>query len=340
MSLEKQKKRRSDMGLTQNDSVLFITFSGKTPELMALVPHLPPTVGIIAITSHTDPSTYPLFAGAGRKGAILLPAPVHELEATSFGLPAPMTSTTVALAVSDGLVLATARKLYPTPASGPAELFRQFHPGGAIGATFTPPSATSPSSTNVATNNQPADQGANGSHSALGRTISDIATPMLAIQMAPDSTSSSASLSSHRVADILRTAVSSLHARGWVHVSPTRIISPRRLGILAERNDLDSQVDDLHNTPQIAVDRVNWVRIEKSTPLEDVKQALKPKNKASDFTHAEDTELKGSHNHDCNGNRKVPDGRIIAVVDDSGEILGVVEEEDIWCDGCQIPSQH
>ena len=48
-----------------------------------------------------------------------------------FGVSAPTTSTTVALAVCDALALAVAGNLHDRP----DEVFRKFHPGGAIGAT-------------------------------------------------------------------------------------------------------------------------------------------------------------------------------------------------------------
>ena len=68
---------------------------------------------------------------ADRPDAIILPAPVHELEEVSFGVPAPTTSTTVALAVADMLALAVANQIHGDKM---ADVFRRNHPGGAIGA--------------------------------------------------------------------------------------------------------------------------------------------------------------------------------------------------------------
>lgn len=68
---------------------------------------------------------------AERPNAIILPAPVHELEEVSFGVPAPTTSTTVALAVADMLALAVANQIHGDDV---ASVFRRNHPGGAIGA--------------------------------------------------------------------------------------------------------------------------------------------------------------------------------------------------------------
>lgn len=67
---------------------------------------------------------------ANRPDAILLPAPIHESEESTFGVSAPTTSTTVAIAVGDMLALTTADRIYQDKAGA---VFRKNHPGGAIG---------------------------------------------------------------------------------------------------------------------------------------------------------------------------------------------------------------
>jgi D-arabinose 5-phosphate isomerase GutQ len=114
---------------SQNDVIMFISYSGKTAELMALLEHIPSHTPILAITSHTKPSDCPLLDG--RPNSILLPAPIHELEETSFGVCAPTTSTTVTIAVGDMLALTVAEALHEDEAK---TVFRINHPGGAIGA--------------------------------------------------------------------------------------------------------------------------------------------------------------------------------------------------------------
>ncbi|KAL4971992.1 hypothetical protein BDW66DRAFT_155118 [Aspergillus desertorum] len=127
-----------DLGLIRpNDTLLLISFSGRTPELLLLLPHIPSTVTIIALTSHLHPSTCPLLSFQPLDNGILLSAPIHEDEETSIGVCAPTSSTTVALSLGDALAIATARKLHTTPGHGPAEIFKSFHPGGAIGAAST-----------------------------------------------------------------------------------------------------------------------------------------------------------------------------------------------------------
>jgi D-arabinose 5-phosphate isomerase GutQ len=108
---------------------MFISYSGKTAELMALLDHIPSHTPLLAITSHTKPSHCPLLEG--RSNAILLPAPLHEPEEASFGVCAPTTSTTVTIAVGDMLALTVAEALHQEETKS---VFRRNHPGGAIGA--------------------------------------------------------------------------------------------------------------------------------------------------------------------------------------------------------------
>ncbi|KAI0179230.1 SIS domain-containing protein [Hypoxylon sp. FL1284] len=121
-----------DLGkIGSQDTVLFITFSGRTPELLQLLPHIDAALPVVVLTSHARPDACEL--ARRRPGAVLLPAPVHEPEAVSFGVSAPTTSTTVALALGDALALVAAREMHP--AVVPA-VFARNHPGGAIGQAF------------------------------------------------------------------------------------------------------------------------------------------------------------------------------------------------------------
>lgn len=113
----------------QHDAVMFISYSGKTAELTVLLHHIPSQIPILAITSHTKACDCPLFND--RPNAILLPAPIHELEEMSFGVCAPTTSTTVTIAVGDMLALTVAEALYEEESRS---VFQRNHPGGAIGA--------------------------------------------------------------------------------------------------------------------------------------------------------------------------------------------------------------
>lgn len=83
---------------------------------------------VLAITSHTRASECPLLREC--PDSILLPAPIHEAEETSFGVAAPTTSTTVAMAVGDMLALMVAESIYE---GRMGSVFKRNHPGGAIG---------------------------------------------------------------------------------------------------------------------------------------------------------------------------------------------------------------
>ncbi|RDA84546.1 hypothetical protein CP532_3751 [Ophiocordyceps camponoti-leonardi (nom. inval.)] len=118
-----------DLGIVgPHDALLFISFSGRTHELLQLLPHLDEALPTIVLTSHIRPETCELVRR--RPTAVLLPAPIPESEEASFGVPAPSTSTTVALALCDALAVTAADELH---CDVPAEFARN-HPGGAIGA--------------------------------------------------------------------------------------------------------------------------------------------------------------------------------------------------------------
>ncbi|GAO18075.1 hypothetical protein UVI_02059910 [Ustilaginoidea virens] len=126
-----------DLGIIDSrDSLMFITYSGKTQELMLLLPHLDHTLPTILLTSHMRRETCELVKR--RPNTILLPAPIPESEKTSFGVSAPSTSTTVALALGDALAMAAANEMHDNVAA----VFAKNHPGGAIGAAAGDPAAT------------------------------------------------------------------------------------------------------------------------------------------------------------------------------------------------------
>lgn len=119
----------------KHDTILLISYSGKTPELISLLPHFDLSLPLIVMTSHTRPSTCEIFKH--RPDSILLPAPVHRTETESFGFSAPTTSTTIALALGDALAIAVSKGLH---ADVGAVLLRN-HPGGVIGTSFKQPRA-------------------------------------------------------------------------------------------------------------------------------------------------------------------------------------------------------
>ena len=111
------------------DVILVITFSGKTPELLSLMPHLPRDLPHLIVSAHMDSECCPLIFMNKSQSWTLLPAPIPVAERQSFGIAAPTTSTMVALALTDALALAVAKALHMDPEA----VFRLNHPGGAIG---------------------------------------------------------------------------------------------------------------------------------------------------------------------------------------------------------------
>lgn len=131
--LDPSNALHGDLGLIKkDDAILLITYSGKTPELLTLMNHFSPSNPLIVLTAHTHPST--CVINNIRPDAILLSAPIHELEKVSFGVSAPTTSTTAAITLGDALAIAISKTIHDNT----HEIFLKNHPGGAIGATIKP----------------------------------------------------------------------------------------------------------------------------------------------------------------------------------------------------------
>jgi D-arabinose 5-phosphate isomerase GutQ len=214
-----------DMGVinSRTDTVLLITYSGKTPEITAVMPHLDPALPIILLTGAPHHGKHCDVVRL-RPDAIVLPSPVHELETVSFGLAAPTTSTTAALAVGDALALVCAGELHggrsssssapsttaglsmPHPMSAlnmprVATIFARNHPGGAIGASNTTPPAPSPSL-------------------STRKTLRDLAVPWKDIPLAqPEPHHHHSPHASITAADVLRAGYTS--PSGWVRICHT-----------------------------------------------------------------------------------------------------------------------
>ena len=176
-----------------------ITYSGRTPELILLLQHIPLHLPLIVMTSHTTPSTCPLLNN--RANGVLLTAPIPEAEKISFGISAPTTSTTTALVLADALALGLAERLYPSSGHRPSDVFLNNHPGGAIGNAVPPPRAV--------------------------QRMSDIATTVDDVSFVTSPAGKCV-----RNIDVLLTAVRSKN--GWVRADPRHIVPPRKVQTLRE----------------------------------------------------------------------------------------------------------
>ena len=114
-----------DLGMIQNgDAILALSWSGETAELADIITYSRRYgIALIAITSGSE-------SALGREADVCLCLPKSE-EACPNGL-APTTSTTMQLAMGDALAVALLEARGFT-----AQDFRQFHPGGKLGARLS-----------------------------------------------------------------------------------------------------------------------------------------------------------------------------------------------------------
>lgn len=275
----------------QNDTILLISFSGRSAELLSLLPHLPAPVPVIALTSHTHPATCPLLSLHGPAGmGILLPAPIHEDEESSFGVCAPTSSTTVALALGDALAIATARKLHSATGKSPAEVFRGFHPGGAIGAAAAETPLTTPSSgmstrmfdsptssvslpwEEITPSIPPFNLQAPPEQRVICRDM------LVSLDQIPTASASSQSPDDVRLLDILLTAIQHPNAKSWVLLSSSEIIPPRRIrALLSPGGDMDVRVSEViakNPGTSFVVPQSKWLLVPDSTPLAEIRRTI------------------------------------------------------------------
>lgn len=221
-----------------DDTLMLITFSGKTPELSLLMPHLDPRLPLIVLTGKTmDAEVVKQREGAAQAQTVLLPAPIHESETASFGVSAPTTSTTMALAVGDALALTCAQELNPC-AGGVAGVFGRNHPGGAIGATYRKP-----------------------------QTIKDVMIPLNDITMLP--AAEKEAKQPLVGGDVLRAAYTC--KTGWLRVGSDAVVSPSRI----RRMNSTELSHDLVSLPWLAVDRTAFIPLGASTQIKDAGEWLR-----------------------------------------------------------------
>lgn len=350
---------------TQIDTLLLISFSGRTAELLLMLPHVPPTVSIIAITSHTHPSTCPLLSFNSPDMSILLPAPLHVDEESSFGLSAPTSSTTVALALGDALALAAAQKLHTVPGQGPAEVFKGFHPGGAIGAAVATAaainSAISTPSTSMTTS--PSLASLEDVRNKLSLDDSSVTTSVNSkaellctaehfvaadcIPTVPPSQQSEKEVKGVpiRILDILLCAIQNPTSKSWLKLSDTQIIPPTLLRDMTQTHaqktsrdgnasyyKIDAPISDLCGLIT-SVDATEWIPMRASTSIEEAKSILE------DMRDITNSMLSGAERYQDSDAHQRHKYIVISIVDDndSDRILGFVAGEDIYPCPCFSP---
>ena len=230
-----------DLGLIRpNDTVVMITFSGRTPELLNLLSHIPSRIPLVLMTSHTNPRTCPILTHPSRSPSqnFLLPTILHESEIVSFGISAPTTSTTVTLALGDSLALTIADALHTSAGLETPQIFAANHPGGAIGASFKEESK------------------------AVSR-VSNVATPVSEVPIATGKAGHCL-----RCLDVLLAAARS--PSGFVRTSTHHMIGPRRIQRMDDPSLLVDVLYDEHGP--VVVERSDWISMLGNIPVDEAKQ--------------------------------------------------------------------
>ena len=198
-----------------------------------MLPFLPADLPIIAVTSHRNLSSCPLFVHRPSSNCILLPAPIPRSELDSFGVPAPTSSTTTALAIADAVALASARRLHTSP----LKVFHKNHPGGTIGAS-------------AAFQDRP-------------QLMADLAVKVGDIPLV---TSQKAQLDSTILDAVLTAAIS---GSGWVRPSSENVIAPRQIQRMGRMPDLNQRIRLLGNG--IVTEKEDWISVEAATSVQEAR---------------------------------------------------------------------
>ncbi|KAI1284198.1 SIS domain-containing protein [Xylaria sp. FL0933] len=278
-----------DLGqISDRDVVLFITFSGKTSELLALLPHVDPGLPVIVLTAHSQPADCELIRH--RPGAILLPAPIHEPETVSFGISAPTTSTTVALALGDALAVVVSQELHASVSS----VFARNHPGGAIGAAFS-------SDNSGGNSNKPTTVSASASKAISIRDLAVRIDKIASINPPSAAVPASSSETVLTGADVLKAGYAS--PSGWVSVGDA-LACPSRI----RRLDTKQLTRVLSDIPDLLVPRSEWISIGADTRVAQAARWIRDPLMAPAY-----------------GEAACGEDSILAVVDSRGEVVGVME---------------
>ncbi|CAG86051.2 DEHA2C07150p [Debaryomyces hansenii CBS767] len=123
-----------DLGIIRdNDTLIFVTASGNTPELLQLLPHIPKSIPIILLTCNRNSklSNHPQV-----KSLLYADLPSNLNEESIHGIPAPTVSATLSMVLADATILALSEML-EEDALKRKKLFSMKHPGGSIGADLS-----------------------------------------------------------------------------------------------------------------------------------------------------------------------------------------------------------
>jgi D-arabinose 5-phosphate isomerase GutQ len=124
-----------DLGIIRKeayDCLIFISSSGRSPELLQLLPYIPLEIPIVLLTNQ---KTSLLSQHFQIKSLLYAELPLQLSEEATYGLTAPTISTTLSLTLADAVSISLA-ELYISNLADRKRVFRDRHPGGAIGQTY------------------------------------------------------------------------------------------------------------------------------------------------------------------------------------------------------------
>ncbi|KAI5301206.1 hypothetical protein KEM56_001890 [Ascosphaera pollenicola] len=333
-----------DLGMIRpHDVILAISYSGKTQELTQMISHIPPTTTLIAMTQHTIPSECALISIAANLSTILLPAPVHIPEEKDFGVAAPTTSTTVAIALGDALALSVANKIHLAEGKTPSEVFKRNHPGGAIGSAAASPGLVTPSegyssltslsrSIELVTPDTSVDSSIDSededgskdsiveeNQAVLRSTMASVLYKPLSELMAPLDTIARISTGHDklRISDIIRVADGVGKRDPWVMTSSNSILPPVWVDKL--RSEYGATIS-VSKTLYPCVQESSWIKLPSTAPVMAAISLIEPC-------------LESYAIGNLDGLKSLLDGKIIAVLDDSrNDVTGFISAGDLLDD--------
>lgn len=134
VTLHPTEALHGDLGiLSDRDTIIMLTASGNTPELLSLLPHISKDIPIILLTCNKDSK---LALNPMIKSLLYTELPAHLKEEIIHGIPAPTVSATLSLILADSTILALA-ELIEGNIHTRKKQFSMKHPGGSIGANLS-----------------------------------------------------------------------------------------------------------------------------------------------------------------------------------------------------------
>lgn len=321
-----------DLGVVRpNDTVLMVTFSGKTPELLSLLPHIDPSIPLIVMSGHLTEQTCAILSHPTRVDSrnILIPTVIHESETASFGVSAPTTSTTITLAIGDSLALAVADDLHSAAGLQTPAIFAANHPGGAIGQQSQPRSIPGcPRGESFAATAVTA--GAAGAAAAAAAAAATADTSSSGLVAQPRMSDMATTVSHIPIAtprpgqkeiscfDVLLAAVRS--PKGFVRTSPHHMIGPRRIQNLTlplpgsgPVPEVAAVADLTDRFGRVVIEKTDWISVLGSTTVDECRR----------WIHQ-------MRNEGCGRGREfLRRGTLLGIVDQNNEVTGIVEIEEM-----------